>query len=98
MSSFYFLDTNEMPEKIDTLEKRLYREIIEILDIVEELMYELVPKALFYYFNLENSNVPQASIKEIEESDNEEEVEDEEIEGEEAAEVKGNILLMMISL
>jgi len=92
VSFFNFFDTNEMPKKIDTPEKmRVYREIIETLDIAEELMYELVPKALFYYLNLESSNVPQASVKEIEKLDNEEEIEDEEIEGEETAEVKEKI-------
>lgn len=35
-----------------------------MLDIAEEFMYELVPKALFYYLNLEEVNPPIAESEE----------------------------------
>lgn len=58
--------------------QRRYRELDEELNLAEEFMYELVPKALNYYFNLENISVPESKVKEIPKSDDEEGISEEE--------------------
>eukprot|EP00826_Nyctotherus_ovalis_P007776 TRINITY_DN11988_c0_g1_i1.p1 TRINITY_DN11988_c0_g1~~TRINITY_DN11988_c0_g1_i1.p1 ORF type:complete len:115 (+),score=38.41 TRINITY_DN11988_c0_g1_i1:260-604(+) len=54
---FDFFDTRKLPESIDTQqEQRMEREICGVLNIAEEFMYELIPKALYYYLNLETTD------------------------------------------
>lgn len=63
-SFFRFFESKEVTEMLDESgRKRMVKEMLEIFEVAEELMYELIPKALYYYLNIENAGIPQCNIE-----------------------------------
>eukprot|EP00826_Nyctotherus_ovalis_P017137 TRINITY_DN15021_c0_g2_i3.p2 TRINITY_DN15021_c0_g2~~TRINITY_DN15021_c0_g2_i3.p2 ORF type:complete len:130 (-),score=47.36 TRINITY_DN15021_c0_g2_i3:18-407(-) len=85
-SFFRFFESKEVTEMLDESgRKRVNKEMLEMFNIAEEVMYELIPKALYYYLNLENTEIPQYNIQPDSgnEEDKAEESKSEELEEEE---------------
>lgn len=58
---FDFFDTRELPECVITEEeRRVEREISNVYNIAEEFMYNLIPKALYFYLNIEPNDTDEA--------------------------------------